>query len=257
MLKRKGSQGNLSHGILSFIVAFAALAMVLAGGLMPLKAQAAEEQAVRKAKLFDLKDRKTLLFTYEHETSLSGDHRVATSRYRDPSGKLAIEESVDFAKDGFQLLKYSQSQKQLGTDGSIEVKDGKAKFSYTKDGKTKTSDESIKGDFIVGLTIVPYLQAHWSQLMKGDTLSARLGVLDRLESVGFRYKKEKDLDLDGKKAVMVIMEPEAWVIRQVVDPLHFTLTADGSKLLQIEGRATVKREEKGKFKDLNALTVYE
>ncbi len=87
-------------------------------------------------------------------------------------------------------------------------------------------------------------------------MKRRLAVVDRLETVGFEFFKEKDTELDGKKAVVVKMKPSSFIIAAIVKPLHFYFTTDGATLLQIDGRTTVKKNVNGAYKDLDAITVY-
>jgi hypothetical protein len=158
--------------------------------------------------------------------------------------------------DKERLVSFEQEQKQIGTKGNLEVRDGKAFFSFLNEGKTKTDDEKYTDDFIVTSTLVKFLQARWPEVMKGETLKVRLAVLDRQETVGFQFKKESDKDLNGAPGVILKMKPSSVIISALVSPLYFGFAADGSKLLELSGRTSVKLKVDGKFKDFDGYTVY-
>jgi hypothetical protein len=212
------------------------------------------------AKVYDEdSDKQRLLFTYQHESESKGDSRVITNTYKDKDGNLAALETVEFVKDGDheRVKTYKMSQKQLGTEGLVEVKEGKAHFSYTKGDSTKTAEESVGGDFVVGPSIIAYLQKNWDKIAKGEHVKARLAVPDRRETVGFEYFKDKEKMLGEQKAFVIKMKPSSFFIAALVKPLYFFMTPDGQTLLELHGRTQVKQKIDGIYSDLDAVTVYD
>jgi len=210
------------------------------------------------AKVYDLadKDHKSVLYNYKSESDTSGDTIVVNNRFTYPDGKPATHEEITFHKDGHVSM-YRQEQAQLNANGTIEIGGGKAKFTWTKDGKTKSATEDAGSDFIVGSQIPLEIGLHWGELMKGDTMKRRLAVLERRESVGFSFSKEGDGESQGKKAVIIKMKPTSFIIAAVVSPIHFYMSTDGKELLEIKGRTTVKKDKGGgSFGDLDADVVY-
>ena len=209
------------------------------------------------AKVYELdKPREKVLFHYKSESEAKGAQIIVDNHFTYPDGKLASHEQITFEKDGHVSM-YKQEQTQLGASGSIEIGGGHAKFSFTRDGKTKNATEDAGPDFIVGSQIPLEIEAHWAELMKGDTMKRRLAVLERCESVGFKFTKEKEGEVDGKKAVIIKMKPSAFLIAALVSPLHFYMSPDGKELYEIKGRTTVKRDKgAGRFGDLDADIIY-
>lgn len=201
-------------------------------------------------------NKQKLLYNYKSESNQVGDEVVVTNQFTYPDGKVATTEEVTFIKDKKVRL-YKQHQAQLNAEGTIEIGNGKAKFTWTKDGKTKTDEEDAGADFIVGSQIPLHIEDNWDKLMKGEKFKRRLAVLERLETVGFEFSKEKDAEIDGKKAVVIKMKPSSFIIAAIVSPIHFYMSPDGGTLLEIHGRTTVKRDVNGKFKDLDATVVYQ
>ncbi len=195
------------------------------------------------------------LYKYEHKVKAEDKKVSVENHFFDLEGKEVTTEFAEIAP-GEKVIMFKQIQKQLEAEGLIEVKDDKVYFTYTKDGKTKKEEEKLKDNFVVTPTVIPYLQKNWEQIKAGKDVDIRLGVVDRLETVGFRFKKDREDTFDGKKVLLVRLEPSTWAIRQIVDPLTFTMSEDGSRLLQLVGRTPLKKNVNGKWKDLDALTKY-
>jgi len=207
------------------------------------------------AKIFDLQDRSKHMFDYKNEFELVGDKKTMVTTFLDLDGKVLVVETtvVKIDEKGVEtLLSFEQDHKQLGTSGKIEVKDGKAGFSFTKDGKTKTASETVEQNYIVSSMVLGFVQTNWEKLMKGETAKVRLGVVDRSESVGFSFSKESAT----AERVVIKMKPTSMIISALVSPLRFAFQPDGKKLVELEGRVAVKVQKDGKFKDFDGFTVY-
>lgn len=224
-----------------------------------LSATAAAGELRLTGQIFPLKGAQTTpIFEFRSEAEVKDGRYVMTGTFTARDGSVALIERTELEGDNDQgrLLKYTSEQKQLGSLGVLEIKDGKAHFTYTIDGKTKTDDEKLSDNFVVGPTLVRHMRAHWSELMAGGKLRLRFAVIDRRESVGFEFSKEREVEINGKKLVVIKMRPSSFVISALVDPLHFYMQPDGSNLDRLEGRTPLKLKEGEKFKDLDALTVY-
>lgn len=207
------------------------------------------------AKIFDLQDRSKHMFDYTNEFELVGDKKTMLTTFLDLEGKVLVVEKtiVKVGENGAEsLLSFEQDHRQLGTIGKIEVADGKAGFTFTKDGKAKTASETMEPNYIVTSMVLGFVQSNWEKLMKGETAKVRLGVVDRRESVGFSFSKESATD----EKVVIKMKPTSMIIAAIVSPLRFTFQPDGKKLIELEGRAAVKVQKDGKFKDFDGFTVY-
>lgn len=212
------------------------------------------------AKIFDKDSNKEkLLFTYKQDVEVKDNTRILVNTFTDSSdGSVAAIETVEFANIGGDevLRRYNMKQKQINAEGTIELKEGKAHFTYTKDGKIKTASEKAGDNFVVGSSALPYLRKHWSKIEKGEKVPVRLAVIDRLETVGFEFSREREVEMNGQKVYVLKMKPSSFIIAAIVNPLYWYVTADGQKLLEINGRSQVKRKIDGEWKDFDAVTVY-
>ena len=199
-------------------------------------------------------NRKNVLFHWKRVEQKSGPIERATITYTDPAGKIAVQEESE--TDDGRLKRFHQKQFQLNEEGTVEVRAGKALFSYTKNGKTKTDDESAPENIVVGPTLVEYLQKHRERLLKGEKIEVRYAVLDRLETVGFQLFKVGEEKIDGKDVVQVKMKPTSFIISALVDPVHFKFYTDGLRIVEVVGRTSPKRKVGEKWKDLDAEIHY-
>ncbi len=194
------------------------------------------------------------LFHFRCEDTIKDKLRTIHSYFTGLDGKELVSEEVTVT-DG-KLTRYLVHHKQTGEEGSLDVKDGKLLFSYTRKGSTDTNEEKAPDNLIIGPLIVGYIQSHWDEILKGDAVPVRFAVLDRKETVGFKLEKESEFERNGKKVIQVKMKPTSIFIAAIVDPIHFILSKDNKEILEIDGRTLPKREDKGSFKDLDPEILY-
>lgn len=200
-------------------------------------------------------DRKTELYRVKGTERTEGNRKRIQTEFTGADGKAALSEEAHF-EDG-RLLSYRIDQKQVGETRLLRIEAGRAYFSTTRDGKTATDDESIDDRFIIGLTTVDYLRRNWDRILKGETLDSRFAVLERRETVGFKFFKTAEERRGDKDVVLVMMKPTSFVIAALVDPLVFVMTKDGSRLLELRGRLLPKRlRADGKWADQDYEAVY-
>lgn len=192
------------------------------------------------------------LFTIENtQKDIEGGFTESLSVTKNLEGEVITIEKALFK--GESVLKYEMDHKQIGKSGTIEVKDKKIQFKMLKEDKSiKTDDEDLTSQFIVPMSLIKYVQKNWEELKKGKEVEVRLGVWDRLETVGFTFKKIEEKD----SSVTVRMKPSSFAIALLVNPLVFVFNADGSQLLKLTGRVQPKIKSGSSFKDLDADVVY-
>lgn len=201
-----------------------------------------------------------LLFNFRRTAHREGDELRVTRTYTYPDGRTAAVEKAIY--DNQSLIAYELIEKQIGArgraeiDGDAQAGSGKISFRYVKDGETYTSEEDLEAATVVNDNIVPYLHAHWDELMQGREVYLRYVVLPRTRTVGFNMIKAGETAWQGNPAVIIKMVPSSWVISLVVDPVYFTLEKNSRQVVQYEGRTTPKIEENGEWKDLDAVMVF-
>ena len=199
-----------------------------------------------------------ILFTFRRTAVRSNATVHVVRDFLYPNGSLAARESLVFERG--ELASFQLEEKQTGAHGGSSVtKDARRRllFDWTADGKKKTDSEAFVADTLVGDTIPYFIITHWNKLARGEAVNFRFIASSRLETVGFKLVKESEVDWRGKPAVRLRMEPSSVIIRQIVDPLFFTVEKDGAhRVLEYVGRITPKQRDGAKWKDLDARTIY-
>lgn len=197
------------------------------------------------------------LFTLERSVEdKEGGLVEARSVYADMMGNIAIDERSTLK--GSALVKVEIEQKQTQQKGSITRVGDKVEFSLTSaDGKVKTKTESFEGSLVVPANFTSWVQDHWVELMKGETVEMRFGVWDRAETVGFKFFKTGEEMIQGQKVFVFKMKASSFIIAALVNPIVFKYADKGERLVALEGRVAPKKaKEGGGWSDLDADVIY-
>ncbi|MGZ5279801.1 MAG: hypothetical protein ACXWC9_07665 [Pseudobdellovibrionaceae bacterium] len=228
------------------------LLFVLVTGLLVLS----QAQAVNySATLFEQKSNKEKkLYTFQVEDT-NPDAGEFQTTFKDMDGNVVVQEKA--VVKGSDIVKFEIDHKQLAQKGLIEVKDGKAYFTkIMADGKSSTKEEKLGKTFVVSATFQKFVRDNWEAITGGKEIEFRYGVWDRQETVGFEVFKTGEDKVGEQPVVVLKMKPSNFFISKLVDPIIFKFAADGSKLLEMNGRVPPKRKDGNNWKDLDAEVVY-
>ncbi|MBY0472519.1 hypothetical protein K2X30_15245 [bacterium] len=232
-----------------------ALVVAVLGGI---STQAwAAPQLIQTATIYEKgSNHKKPIYQWKRYQEKQGEKTIYRTSFLSLDGKqdLVSEETV---LDKGKLQHFTQDLKFSSDSGSIKVVDGKVHFSFTSQGETKTDQETLENNFVIGPTIVDYLHGNWTDLIEGKDVSVRLGVVDRKETVGFKFFKIDDSTVDSQKVLVVKMKPTSFVIAAIVDPLIFKFNRADKRLLEVVGRTPIKVKKGDKWDTLDAETVYD
>ena len=206
-----------------------------------------------------------VLFNFKRTATRSNEMVFVVCDYSYPNGSLAAREELVFQNS--QLLSSKLDERQTGAHGSSvarreEKNPRKQKLFFdwaAKPGaKNKTDIEDLQPNTLVGDMIPYFIVAHWNELTGGKAVPFRFIVEARLETVGFKLVKEADVTWRGKAAVRLRMEASSIIIARLVDPIFFIVEKDGAHhVLEYIGRSTPKVRDGGKWKELDARTIYD
>jgi len=207
----------------------------------------------------------TLLFRFKRVAKRSGSTLEVQREFTYPDGRIANREHVVY--HGGDLSSYEVQEAQIGAEGSATIRHSAAKpvkgiieFAYTKEpgGRTKAHAESLVEDSLVGDMVGPFLAEHWEALMRGEKVKCRYIVISRRETVGFTFIKDSESTWRGQRVLQVKMEPTSRLIAALVDPLMFSIEmAAPHRILMYVGRTTPKTQVDGKWKDQDAITIFD
>ncbi|HVZ31757.1 MAG TPA: hypothetical protein VG963_04985 [Polyangiaceae bacterium] len=173
---------------------------------------------------------------YRWEADLDNASGRWRSRYRTPDGALALEDEVVWKGPEFQ--RYSYVRQNTGESCSVERVGNK--IVYTRvfgNAASERAEEDFEPNFMVGPTVLPYIQRHWAELMQGKGLRIRYGVPERLQSYGFEITVDRDHPHQTEPdAVVLRMRATSLFVRMAVDPMYMLWSKDGHILYEMSGR---------------------
>lgn len=194
------------------------------------------------------------LFTYRESLPIHPANYEIKGTYLGLDGAELVVEQLA-VKEG-QITQYALQHKQLKENGSMEVKDGKLNFSYTANGKTSTNTEEIPNKLVAGLSLRPFIEKHWDEIIKGESVSFRYAVLDRRETVGFKVFKSEEGKRGEIPTLTIKMKPTSFIIAAIVDPVVLVFSAQDRSLLEIAGRTLPKKAVDGGWENLDPEMVF-
>lgn len=207
------------------------------------------------------------LFRFKRQATRSGSTLNVLREFAYPDGTPASRETVtytgnDLAAFGLEDLQTgAHGRAQIRRDGSDPTK-GTILFEYSPDpnahDRSKTKREPLGKDVLVADMVAPFITSHWDALLRGTKVKCRYIVVPRAETVGFTFVRDSDSRRQGTPVVIIRMEPTSPIISALVDPLFFTVEqAEPHRVLEYSGRTTPKIKVGGKWKDLEAVTVFD
>jgi hypothetical protein len=210
-------------------------------------------------------DRKQPLFNFRRVAIRTNATLEVHRTFTYPDGKPAARERVGY--EGDALVLYELHELQIGASGSVRIRRAQQdpskdiiEFEYRKQaaGPPKVRTEPLRDNTLVADMVGPFLASHWDALARGEKVKCRFIVIPRAETVGFEFLKDSETTQDGREALVVRMAASSLFAAALVEPLLFTVAeAPPHRVLQYVGRTTPKIQERGKWKDLDALTVFD
>ena len=207
----------------------------------------------------------TLLFKFQREAVRTGDKLDVRRDYTYPDGKLAARERAVYA--GNDLVLYELQESQIGARGSALIRrvpgnpaKGSIEFEYSKapGSAPKSNKETLVENPLIGDMVAPFLVSHWTELRRGEKVKCRYIVVPRRETVGFTFVEDYEATGQNRDVVIIRMEATSPFVAALVDPLFFTIEkAPPHHILQYAGRTVPKIQSRGKWRDLDAVTVFD
>jgi hypothetical protein len=178
-------------------------------------------------------------FTYQYEKTMVGAKTVGKSKYFDEKGVPVVEEETHYEDGKFRL--YRQAMHQTDEGGTIEIKDNKIIYDFRSGSKTYKEETDLEERIMLPDMVVDTYRESWDQLMKDESVYVRFLLLERQESIGFKFFKERDLEYAGKPAVELILKPSSFIIAALAPKIRLIVEKNAPhRLLEMRGRLPVR-----------------
>jgi len=180
---------------------------------------------------------------------------IAKSVTTDPKGNVVYTETIK-SKGSFpiyQVADVAQTKRHL----EMEVKDGKVYLrtktlaSDPKDGP-KEEVESLPEHFITGAMAETFAIEHFTELMAGDTIRAKMAILEIREMVSFKFWNKEITKFNGREVMIVAMKPSSIFISFLVDTIYLYIDVKEKKMIHYVGRTPLWKEVDSDLKALDA-----
>lgn len=173
----------------------------------------------------------------------------------DPKGKLIYTEVV--ISKGSQLISQTADVEQTKRRLSIEVKDEHVIFKTSAlypENKEEPKEDSDKlpEHFITGALAEPFVMEHFTELMAGDTVHAKMGILELRELLSFKFWKKEMIKMNDHEVMVVAMKPSSIFISLLLKTIYLYIDTKDKKMIHYVGRTPLWKEEAGST-NLNAL----
>lgn len=208
-------------------------------------------------KVYDDKSGK-LLFIGKERNEMTGDTISRVTTYTDPAGKKLQEERVKYNAATLRILSQSSRNFVTGTKvdmspvkGHTDPKTTAVMLQFQESGKESPKTKKLTSDNLyVGNVMHHLIKRNWQQLTKkNEMVVIKLVAPTRLDYYTFRLSSKKadaekkvvkkvvkkTTSTDGtastvttttetnkpKDAGIIVLEPDSWIIRSLVDPMEF------------------------------------
>ncbi len=191
---------------------------------------------------YDALDPKNPSFWFHSVVTENGTKKKVVSTYSDKQNKPLVVEESEFEND--RLVAYRYQQLQVSEHGEAKFRGQTMDLSFFEDGKTETDSEEFDSSLIVAPMIGSVLQKNWPTLVAGDDLKVRYLAIERLETIGFKFYKDKERKLHGQDVVDIVMKPSSVFISALVSPVRIAVTkAEPHWIVESNGRTPIRVPE--------------
>ena len=218
--------------------------------------------STRNLKLYEIgKTDGPLLYHQKIQKQKMPDGKVSTKTVAtDPKGVVVFTETI--ISKGSMPLFQSNDVYQTKRHLELEVK-GDSVFLRTRGLNAENQEvpkedkEPLPANFISGALAEDYIVEHLEELMAGETIYAKMGIMELREMVNFKFWKKEMTKKNGREVIEVVMKPSSIFIALIVDPIHLFIDVKDKKMVHYIGRTPLWKFVNGKIKALDAEIVFD
>lgn len=217
--------------------------------------------AAPHATVFRREEPKKAAYHMHRQEELKGSTRVVTVEFRALDGTPVVRERTAYENN--RLKRYDYDQIQMKEGGFLEHRGDQVYFEFTDHSGKATGSDEFPDEPIIPDTIHSFLQRHIQQILAGDSVYGRFLLIERQDTVGFKFFLSEKTDCDGTPCLLIKMKPSSIIIAALVDPIWIRLeAAEPWRMISVDGRLAIREAEvpdpKGRhdYKAIDALLVF-
>jgi hypothetical protein len=185
-----------------------------------------------------------------------GEPLTVKTEYRDRSGALQAERSLDFdfgrAARSPWSPHYRFRNRATGYEEGAEPKpDGLHVFMREATGEPlREKILKVPAPVVVDGGFVPFVRAHWDTLMTGARVTFHFVAVSRLDWFVLDLYRDSSADRDG--TVAFVAAPRHAALRLIVDPTRVWFDPATRRMVEFQGRSNI-HDTRGKAKPVRLL----
>lgn len=187
--------------------------------------------------------------------------RVVTVEFRAPDGTPLVRERTTY--ENGRLQRYDYDQLQMKEGGFLERRGDQVYFEFTDHSGKATGTDEFPEEPIIPDTIQSFLSRHMPQILAGESVYGRFLLIERQDTVGFKFFLSEKIDCNGAPCLLIKMKPSSIIIAALVDPIWIKLEATAPwKMISVDGRLAIREPEVAEpkarhdYKAIDALLVF-
>jgi len=204
-----------------------------------------------------------ILYTQKIQIEKLANATVSTkSVVTNPKGDVVFTEAV--ISKGSMPLSQSADVQQTKRHLELEVKDDQVYLRTraltsdpTSTEQPKEDHEKLPNNFITGALAENFVIEHFDELLAGETVAAKMAIMEIRELVTFKFWKKEALKENGRDVVIIAMKPSSIFISFLVDTIYLHIDLKAKKMVHYVGRTPLWKDVDGKLKALDAEIVFE
>lgn len=265
--RRSGCDRRVLRGLLPALALLAALAVLGGPSVRTARAQMAQPGPVRPPAVAQAPIRMTLtaleggpvLYRGLRSIRESAGRVNVTTRFGTAMGEVfQITEGI-YDAETLAPVSWRLRDTRSGEDELMVRQEDTIRMSYKETGGAEPERDAVAmaPDLIFTPTVEPLIRRSWEELAAGKTVRFRLLVPNRQDVYRFRLVRDAGHSAAQEGRMVVRMEPDTWLVRQLVNPLFFVLDVEPPhRLREFRGRTSI-RTEGGDPQDLRITYAYE
>jgi hypothetical protein len=193
---------------------------------------------------------------YEHSTAMGKPVSTKIKQF-DLNNSLLVEELSTFDVDG-RFKSYSMVQHQTGERVSVFAESKNVVMSFTKDGKTSISKDTLSDNANAPGSVMAYLSGSVEKVKQGLKIPIRLAVAERGMMLNFEIQPLPAGCRKNEGDLCVNLAAGNFFLKGLVKPVYmaFQNSKDGYLPLTIETPAIVRRQSGKSLKKFTARIEY-
>jgi len=187
---------------------------------------------------------------YHEEVYKKGLHTGTITVFRNAENKEIAKRVLNFngsrTSPNFQLEDLRSGYKE----GAEVLAPGKVKvwYRHDKSSELKTKELELKEPFVIDGGFNYLVKDNWEKIKSGEHITFQFVAPSQLDFFKFRVRKQKDLNYGSKPAILVILEPENFLLRMIVDPIKIIYNVSTKRILEYAGISNINDESGKSYK---------